>query len=331
MAVFMHGGVPLLNWFKKSPAYKGSVGLEVSPDGVALVQLTPSRNARPILDGLTYIACKDEKHQAESIGQMVNDNQLKGALCHLVLTPSDYELLLVDAPQVPDEELAEAMRWRIKDLIDFPLEQAVVDVCPLPDDAYRGRMNMVYVVVCRQERIRYLVDLVAAAGLYLDSIDITELVLSNLATLVDQNTRGIALLRLRSSRGLINLCQNNSMYLTRNIETGLGALTQQSDEGLELDIEIPLDNLALEIQRSLDYYESQLGKGSVDNIVLLPLRNEMPELLEGFNSRLPVPVKVMDINELMQVDIEVDRNTLVFCLASMGAALREQGVVHAEA
>lgn len=318
-----------LNWFNKSPAYKGRVGLEVSPDGISLVQITTSRDARPILNYLQYMPCDDAKQQAAVVSQMVEECQLKGAICHLVLTPSDYELLLVDAPQVPEEELASAMRWRIKDLIDFPLEQAVVDVCPLPADAYRGRMNMVYVIVARSERIQYLVDLVSASGLSLDSIDITEIVLSNLAVLVEQGTRGIALLRLRSSRGLINLCQNNSLYLTRNIETGLGALTQESEEGLELDVDIPLDKLALEIQRSLDYYESQLGKGSVDHILLMPLRYEMPELIEAFSSRLPVPIKIMDINQLMQVDIKFDKDSMVFCLAALGAALRQQGALNA--
>ena len=36
-----------------------------------------------------------------------------------VLRPEEYQLALVEAPEVPPAELRAAMRWRLKDTIDF--------------------------------------------------------------------------------------------------------------------------------------------------------------------------------------------------------------------
>src|SRR5688572_10296179 len=47
--------------------------------------------------------------------------------CSTVLPMGEYQLLLVDTPGVPAAELKTAVRWRIKDLLDYRIDEATVD------------------------------------------------------------------------------------------------------------------------------------------------------------------------------------------------------------
>jgi MSHA biogenesis protein MshI len=51
---------------------------------------------------------------------------------NLLLNPNDYQILPIEAPDVAPEERASATRWRIKDMLDFPAEEACVDCLLIP-------------------------------------------------------------------------------------------------------------------------------------------------------------------------------------------------------
>ena len=49
---------------------------------------------------------------------------LAGYHCATLLKPGDYQLLLVEAPNVTPDELKGAIRWKIKDLIEYHIDDA---------------------------------------------------------------------------------------------------------------------------------------------------------------------------------------------------------------
>ena len=51
---------------------------------------------------------------------------------------SAYSMVQLEAPELEPDELREAMRWRVRDLIDFPVEQAAIDVFHLPESQRPG-------------------------------------------------------------------------------------------------------------------------------------------------------------------------------------------------
>jgi hypothetical protein len=52
---------------------------------------------------------------------------------HTVLGLSDYQLLQIDAPAVPADEMKAAARWQIKDKVDIPVEELTLDVLAVGD------------------------------------------------------------------------------------------------------------------------------------------------------------------------------------------------------
>ena len=301
-------------WFaKKTTTAGGLLGIETGPEGIALarVQQVPGEAPR-LLDCLFRKATPAE--QPALLKSLVSERGLADMPVNLVLHPATYQMLLLDAPDVPAEELRDAMRWRVKDLIAEPIEQVVVDAFCLPEDAYRGRSRMAYCAVLSKAHMQAFGDLIKQAGLHLHSIDITAMAFRNLGLLAGADNMNIALLRLRSSEGLICVQNGADLYMARRIEQGLD--NAGGDYGA----------VTLEIQRSLDYFESQLGKGYINRLLLFPTKRDGAAALQALGNGLAVKLQALDLRELFpgQASAELDQAEQAYCMAAVGAALRQE-------
>jgi len=108
-----------------------------------------------------------------------------------LMPPGSYQLLQMNAPAVPRHEWKEALRWQLKDFIDFPAEQATFDVLDIPTESHApGRPHMVFVAVARNEQVGEIMARYDRAHLNLQAIDIPELALRNVAALLEDETGG---------------------------------------------------------------------------------------------------------------------------------------------
>ena len=304
--------------FSKRSAVKpstGLLGLETGPQGIALAQVDQAGEQAPVLRLCEFREGEASTH-AELLRQAVAEHDLAGQPVNLLLHPATYQMFLLEAPSVPAEELRDAMRWRIKDMLNEPLDEVVVDCFALPEDAYRGRTRMVYCAVLSNARMAQFATLIQQAGLKLNSIDITEMAFRNLGLLAGAQASNLAVLRLRTSEGLICVQNGADLYMARRIEQGLRQAASD------------LSGMTLEIQRSLDYYESQLGKGYISRVMLLPMKQEGERTYHALASGLAVNVQRLDLRELFpgQPMAEMDESLQAFCVGAVGAALRRDAV-----
>lgn len=306
-------GATSLNWFKKKKKNTagGLVGIEFGPEGFAVAQVERADEGEPSLTCCQFVECA-EAEQAARLAESVKNLGLAGQEAVVVLHPANYQFLLLDRPEVPDEELREALQWRLKDLIDDDPEQVVFDVLTLPDDAYRGRAKMAYLVVVNKALVLDLRHKLREAGLKLRYVDITEMAFRNLGLLAAAPGVNAALLRLRSTEGLITVQQGEDLYMVRRVELGLNALAQG------------YDNMLLEVQRSLDYYESQIGKGAVGRLLLLPSKRASEPVLDALKIGLAARIDRLDLPALFAQAPELDERTQAYCLAAVGGALRQE-------
>lgn len=314
---------PRLLWKKDKTSPTGCIGLECSPEGVSVCHVEYGEEGH-VIQACGFLPTVSGLTQVEQVSSWLTARGLSGLPCHYVLHPAEYELLLLDAPDVEDAELNDAVQWRVKDLISRPMQDVVVQVFQLPADAYRGRMKMIYVAVVERAVIKSRLRFIRETGLRPHVIDITELALLNIARfLPEMSHQGVGLLRLRSSGGLMLLAHRSDMYFTRTMETGLRGFGSP-EGGLQLSTDAVVDNLSLEIQRSLDYYETQLGKGMVNRMYILPLKRPIPALLDDLNRLLPLPIIELDANHHLPLasGVEVEKTDQAYCLACIGAALR---------
>lgn len=305
-------------FFSGSSSAKAAVGIEMRPDGIAAASISAGgKNAqhRFKLDWCEFSEENDFNHQIQIFRAWLSKHQVKKARLNLVLHRTDFELLMVEPPEVPVDEMKEAIRWRVKELISFPLEEAVVDVFLLPEDAFRGRMKMAYVTVARLERIKSFVDALNRKGLDLCHIDIPEMTSRNVAALLPEEELGVAVLRFDDESGVIHIAQGRNVYLSR-------ALTVNIDQVSKLDRD-EMEFLQLEIQRSLDYYESQLGKGTINKVYFAPNTRNLAEATAVLNSSIGAQVSLLDVRQLIQINSEVKNKSLGNAFSAIGAALRD--------
>lgn len=296
-------------WHKSS---KGLVGVEIGAEGLAFAH-TSVEGGATTFSLCEFLLNQDGQVPEEQFRQRIEDLGLTGCACNVVLPPQEYSLLLVEAPNVPPEEMREAVRWRIKDLISTPLDQTLIDIFHLPKDSSRTGTPMLYVVATASETVMETIRLIEDANLTLQYIDVTELALRNLAESVADDQRGLALVKLQQGRGSLSLLRQGSLYLSRQFELPYNG-------GL-LD-DLPEDQLILELQRSLDYYERQMGQAPPPAIYLCGENITADKITDTIRNSLPASVDVLDMSSSLSFKADIDDSLLQLCATAIGGALR---------
>jgi MSHA biogenesis protein MshI len=294
------------------------VGIGFHPHGISFA-LVEHVNGEKRIKSLAFHALSDPELFSEQLKKIVSEAGGKYLPAVFVMHPSNYSVVQIEAPEVAADELKNAVRWRVKDLIDFHIDDAEIDIINLPQSKRAGSPKLMYVIATKTSYIKSVVDAMANAGLELTAIDITELTLRNMTYSSAEENRSTALLYLSEYVSLIEICTNGSLCLSRHINLDLSRVdTENADSRVEM-----MDVLSLEIQRSLDYYESQFANGSAAELnIISQIAVPLEEFQEVAGSYLTVPIKPLGAFTDMKGSENYDSMTLASCSPAIGAALR---------
>ncbi len=301
-----------------------SAGIVPGARGIAAAQVRQQPGRAPVLDFCDYLPLSPDQDPGRVFARLVKSRHLGHVPCNVMLGLDDYTLLLVESPDVPAEERRAAIRWRIRDLIDFDVDEAVIDVFELPPHKGAEQGPMIYAVVARAERIDRCTELFKRAGVQLRAIDIPEMVIRNIAALLPEDASGVVFLYLDEDTGLITLTRQDVLYLSRRIDRGQSAIRGLAPDGrLGPGLEGWLDSIIIEIQRSLDYYESHYAQPPVSGLVISPLQESVAGLSDYLAGQLGISVRILDLNSLVDSSTPIPDELQGVCLPALGAALRE--------
>lgn len=291
-------------------------------EGCALALVDHAATGGPALARVDWLA-GDPGRVAPQLARHAREQRLGRARCVSLAEAADYSLVLVDTPEVPPAELRAAMRWRVKELIDFHIDDAVIDVFDVPGDEGRAARRM-YAVAARSERVQKVVARAQAAGLALEVVDIPEFALRNLAVRLPEDEKGLALIHFDARHGLLTVTRRGNLYFSRRLDGGRERLLQAGNT-LTPALEGLLDALTIEIQRSLDFYERHFAQPSIGAIVLAGVPAPIVGMAEYLQSQLGVATRWLDLDTVCKRPPMVAADTLARCVLAIGAALREQG------
>ena len=123
---------------------------------------------------------------ASALEKVRKDAQLDDARFTTLLSANEYQLMMVDAPNVPVDELKTAIRWKIKDSLSYHVDDATIDVLQIPTNKYGSdRPQSLYAVAASNETIRKRIALFEKARIELSVIDIPETAQRNIAALFE--------------------------------------------------------------------------------------------------------------------------------------------------
>jgi len=292
------------------------------PDRVDVAQVERRGDGRPavrVCDSYT-------KHGSpvETLRRLRKSLRVKRFHCSALLQPGEYQMQLVEAPPVPAAELKSAVRWKLKDLLDYPVDAATVDVADVPtDNSGARRSHYVYAVSARNERIAACMKAFHDAGFPLDAIDVPEMAQRNIARLLEEPGRGLAMLVFDDRGGLLTFTAGGELYMARQTDITLAQLTGLTG-GTRDGV---LDRLVLELQRSLDHFDRQFSYITLSRLLLAPLP-EGAGVQEYLAEHLYVPVQTLNLSEVLDFPGAPelrDPERQSFALQLIGGALREHG------
>lgn len=239
-----------------------------------------------------------------------------------VLPPDSYQLMQIELAELPREERRDAARWQVREMLEFPVEQAVVDVFDVAPFGAEKR-PLTYVVAARQDFLRERFGLLKEAELELEAIDIPEFALRNLSDLFLEDERGTAILYLQEQGGLLTIAREGVHYLTRYLTSGMRDLLPYADGDYEALTE-QLDSIVLELQRTFDYCESTFHLPMVSRLLVAQTEREISAVITYLDDYLSTRVESFSFDSVLDVpegsaQIELNRHLL-----AIGGALRRE-------
>ncbi|GAB3451997.1 hypothetical protein GCM10027321_00140 [Massilia terrae] len=308
-----------MGFFNRANKQDSWLSLAIVRDGIAAASIARG-GARPVVQRAQFFAGFPDAQALDRAGKELRANAFR---ITTLLGAGEYQLLAVDAPNVPADEMKTAVRWRLKDLLDFPVNDATIDVLDIsadPNAAVRPQRTM-FVVAARNAVVAARQKLFGEAKVGLSVIDIPEMAQRNIAAMLEPEGRGLAMLTLGDDGGLLTVTYGAELYLSRRIDISLASLADADDERRHQ----AFDRITLELQRSLDNFERQFSFVSVSRLVVGP--SEAPDLANYLSSNLYMPVDVLDLATLFDFSQtpELQKNSIQQkFLLPLGAALRTE-------
>lgn len=243
--------------------------------------------------------------------------------CTTLLDAGSYQMLQLDAPEVPEEEWREAMRWRLKDMLEYPVEAATVDVLRLTVGQAVGRTPQVIAVAASDAVLAPRIRAFDDAHLDLRAVDIPEMAQRNIAAFFEDENRGLAMLAFDADGGLLTLTYRGELCVSRRIEVSTGQF-EMADDTRRAQL---IERVGLELQRSLDNFDRMYTMISVSKVVIGPCP-VAPGLVEALREYVYVPVESIDLTSVIDCEAVPEiRNAALQAerLTVIGAALRDEG------
>jgi len=299
----------MMNWFKPRRRSRGHAVLSPLQNGVAALRV---RDEGEKVRVLAFARADGVAINAVVLNQVAAEAGVKNLPLISLLGQDFYQAIMVEAPSVPDDEIKSAIRWKVKDLLSFHIDDSVLDHLPVPGGG--GRPASLFVVAAQASALRTHVQPYHDAGLKLDVIDIRETAQHNLAMRIAPTDYAVAMLHFDGENGLLTFSFGASLIMSRRIEAR-GA----SGESL-------FDKVAMETQRSVDYFERQYSWLPLAKLYLAPT-TPAQALLRRLGEYLPIGAEAMDLTRVFDFSNQTQFQDIKLQNAAfhlLGASLRRE-------
>lgn len=301
-------------WMRR-PLSDGWVAVVPQGDTAQAVHVVRGASGRPVLRWACRVDWQDPRRALRELRRARALQRLRRVL---VLQRHQYQLLATDAPDVPRDHWADAVRWQVKDLLDFPVDQARLDLLEIPaEHSSRGRPSVLAAVAPRSALVPWA-EAADRERVPWMAMDLPETGLRNLAGLLEEPGRGLALLQIAEAHSTLVITAGGELLLTRHIDVGRAALGDPDADTRQQ----AWDRAGLELQRTLDSFERLFSRVTLSR---LRLSADAGAFAAYVADLVYVPVDAADLSEVYDLHGAAYADGLdpdTVCRIALGAALR---------
>ncbi|MBS4068902.1 MAG: type IV pilus assembly protein PilM [Sulfurimonas sp.] len=304
------------------------LGIDIGSSAIKLVQLKQQKGTY-LLQNIGVVplpseaivdnALMDSSSIVETIKKLIKSLNLKEKEVASSISGNSVIIRKISLPVMPPEELDEQIHWEAEQYIPFDINDVNIDFQLLPqDDLDAAKMN-VLLVASKKDIIDDYLTVFNESGLKLVVMDVDSFAVQNAFEFnYDFEPDDVyALINIGASMMNFNIVKGGVSLFTRDVQMGGNLYTEEiqkyyglgTDEAERVKLtgespgEGPLadvtgrinDSLAIEIRRSLDFYNSNAGEvGRISKVFLSGGCAKMAMLASTVADRLGLPVELLN-------------------------------------
>ena len=346
---------------------KLALGLDIGSSSVKLVQLKEKKGGyalqafgmsrlppETIVDG----ALMNSAAVVQAIQELLAEHKVKARDAAIGVRGHSVIIKKISLPRMSQDELDESIQWEAEQYIPFDVKDVNIDtqiLTPAADAA--GQMD-VLLVAAKKDMINDYTSVCAEAGLQAAVVDVDAFAVQNAFETSYDLAAGetVVLINVGASVSNINILAAGTTTFTRDVTLGGNTFTEEIQKQLnisydeaealkvggqgETDAVVPqeverviqgvAEQLAGEIQRSLDFYAATAADNRIARVYLSGGTARIPALFKLIEQRAGVPVEVLNPFKSIEIDHKkFDPMLLTQSAASaavaVGLALRRAG------
>ena len=348
--------------FKKGNGKNSLVGLDIGSSSVKAVELQRKggnlqlvslgyENLQPdtIVDGQIM----ELNNVSDVISSIFNEHKIKTTRVAAGVSGHSVIVKNIVVPPMSEEELHESFSWHAEEHIPFDIADVNLDYHITNSSPEAVAVLM---AACKSDKIANVKQAIQLAGKHPVVIDVDAFALQNCYEVNYQPTPGqvVALLNIGGATMNINILNGARSVFARDASVGgnqytsllqkeLGLSFEQAEsvkrgmplpegvEGRDIQpiIESVSDILALEIQKTMDFYRATAedGESAIQKILFSGGGSKLPGLSEYLAKRFELPVEFFDPFKQIQVDArrfdpDYMREVVPEMVVAVGLALR---------
>lgn len=287
----------------------------------ARVSLVPEGRPR-----LEWFWRGDADSMSLALKTLQRSHGLRDAAIAGVVGREHYRIVAAEAPDVPREEWRDAIRWSLRDQVEFAVDDAIIDVLALPTATQIRQSNQTLTVLMPQTAFA---DLLLAAddhGLAWAGLEVPETALRNICALGEEEGKSNALLAFGDDQALLVITFQGELIMMRHIEVTLAAVTARDDSR-----GAALSRAALEVLRTLDTHERVHSQAPLSGLTVALPPGTDEDTLGILAELIYLPVQMLDLGAHLDLSALEDQPSCGALLArratageleAIGAALR---------
>lgn len=283
----------LFSWLNRSLDPNTAIGVATYADTVNAVCLK-KQHGKWVVHSSHSVNVSEQADYTAAIVACTNQVSTEICAVNLVIPHHFYQIVQMDKPNLSDEEIMQSLPWTTKDLVDISPENIVADFIdyPITLPMQSSKMN---VFITNKLQLLPFIDSFEQTKAVLRAMTSEEMVLATLFGTYQE--AHMLIVQQVNHEPRILIIRDGQLVLARRLNGFLGISVK--DQAL-------VEALGLEIQRSMDFFESQLKQPPIRSIQLqcddlssLTLRAGLAEFLQ---------VKVVDFEPNLELVQPLESN-----------------------
>jgi type IV pilus assembly protein PilM len=310
---------------------KGLVGVDIGSSAVKAVELKAGGKGgseyqlvnigleplppEAIVDG----AIMDSGSVIDAIQRLFSAQKIKTSDVATSVSGNAVIVKKISLPQMSNEELAESIHWEAEQYIPFDIQDVSIDYEVIEGAGSGGNMDVLLVAV-KKDKISDYTSAITQAGKSAAIVDVDVFALQNCYEVNYGSDPGrvIALLNVGASIMNINIIKGGTSIFNRDIAVGGNQYTDAIQKDLNLSFEQaeslkkggrvegaavenlhPIlqavsENIALEIQKTFDFFKATSSEDRIDRIFLSGGTSKVHGLRDLLAERFDAGVEILN-------------------------------------